>query len=57
MPNTEKMLQLPATEQIRATIDTINLTNATRLLIQEFEKVSESISHCIYTCTSYKSYN
>lgn len=48
------MLPLPAIEQIKATIDTLNLTHVTRLPVQQFESVSESISHCIYTCRSYK---
>lgn len=48
------MLQLPTIEQVRTTVDMLNLTNTTRLSIQQFEKLSESISYCIYTCTSYK---
>jgi len=48
------MLQLPTIEQIRATIDKLNITNASRFPIQQFTKLSESISYCTYTCTSYK---
>lgn len=48
------MLHLPAIEKIRATADILHLSNVTRLPIQPFKKVSEIISHCIYTFMSYK---
>lgn len=48
------MLQLPAIEPVRTAVDILNLTNVTRLSIQQFEKPSERISYCIYTCTSHK---